>query len=469
MGDEDDQNETPQSDQPEPLLTGDPDALHVFVVREADLLTFSPTATVVDSQSAAGAPPPGLSSRQPSPPSNQALAGILSDRMGTILSILTILLLLAGGAALAWSLLAPPGEATVLLIPRTWQVSLETTIQSGEGVPLRVLAPVTIARSLTVASTGVGQTQAQQARGSVTFYNGAFAPQTVAADTALTGGDGTVIVTDAAITIPAAQPTTPPTYGQASVAAHALEAGSAGNIAALDINQACCATSVLAKNLVPFTGGQDAQTYRVVAPGDIDTALRQLAPEVQEVAQARLRAALHPGEQLAPLPCQQGWTSSARVGQAASQVKVTFTMRCQAVAYRQAALQEVALSELAKLAVQQAAIPVQVEGTARVSVLSAVAAQSEGSKTTLTFAASALFIPAWTARDLQRLAATIAGKTRREASSLLLAQPGVQQAHVSLSGSSNRLPENPVQIHILVERPSVLPTPGSEPISSPSS
>ncbi len=450
--DEDDQNETPQIDQPEPLLTGDPDALHVFVVREADLPHFLPP--VVDSTLSGMPTPPGPSGP---PPSAADAPGIRLERVGTILGALTILILLVGGAALAWSLIVPAPEATVILIPRTWTVSLTRPIQSGPSNPLRVLAPVTVSRSLTGAATGTGHTQARQARGTITLYNGAFETQTVAAGTALTGRDGIVIVTDTAAIIPAARPTTPPTYGQTSVPAHAAIAGSAGNIAAYDVDQACCATSVLAKNLAGFSGGQDARILRVVTQADIDGAARRLAPVVQAAVSAHLQAALHPGEQLARLPCQPHQLADAQAGQAASSVTVTVTATCQAVAYGQAAVQAQALTWLSQLARQRAGQAVQPVGTPRMSVSSVALT---GGTATLTLVASGSFMPVFSAQQDSHMAAAIAGKPVTAATGWLLAQPGVQNAQITVSGSTT-LPQNPAQIHILVE----LPTP--EPAGSP--
>ena len=57
-------------------------------------------------------------------------------------------------------------------------------------------------------------------------------------------------------TIPAGNP---PSYGQVTVAAHAIQSGSRGNIAAYDINEACCALSVLAKNTEPFPADKTSE------------------------------------------------------------------------------------------------------------------------------------------------------------------------------------------------------------------
>ena len=60
----------------------------------------------------------------------------------------------------------------------------------------------------------------------------------------------------------------PPSYGHVAVAAHAVNPGARGNIPAYDINLACCASSVLAKNTEAFTGGQDERDFPTVRQED---------------------------------------------------------------------------------------------------------------------------------------------------------------------------------------------------------
>jgi hypothetical protein len=437
-------------------FTGDPNTLHIFIVREGDLpaslLTRLP---VVDStisqtrQAPQGALAFGHVTRKPK--------AILFDRLGVGLGIVTISMMVLGAVALLWTALVPDPQAQIVLIPQVWPVTVVHSIQIGTSASgsLRLLAPVTLTRSLSVATSGTAHIPARQATGTITFYNGAFESQTVIAGTTLRGRDGVVVVTDAVAIIPAARPTTPPTYGATTVPAHALVPGAAGNIAAYDLDQACCATSVLAENLAPFTGGQDVQTYRVVAQADIDAALRQLAPEVQEAVKAQLRAALHAGEQLAPLPCQQGWTSSTKAGQAASQVRVTFTTRCQGVVYQAAAIQSKASTWLLQQGLRQTGMAMRVVGELRVHLSSVALTQNEP---ILTFVASATLMPDWKPGDLQHLAASVAGKTPASATSWLSAQPGVREARVIVSGGTT-LPDDPARIHILIESPMLTPVP----------
>jgi Baseplate J-like protein len=151
--------------------------------------------------------------------------------------------------------------ATVTIIPASQTQTLSGRLQLG-----RVLSPLTITQAQTIPTTGIGHQSAKSATGLVTFYNGQFQSVMIAAGTIFTGTSGVQISTDHEATIPAGHP---PSYGQASVQAHAVNPGSQGNIPAYDINQVCCAASVFAKNTEVFTGGQDARTYTTVTQDDI--------------------------------------------------------------------------------------------------------------------------------------------------------------------------------------------------------
>src|SRR5439155_17826382 len=120
--------------------------------------------------------------------------------------------------------------------------------------------------SQTTPTTGKGHQDAKQAQGAITLYNGLFTAQTIAGGTTLTGSSGVQIITDQDATIPAANP---PIFGQVTVSAHAINPGMRGNIPAYDMNQACCTTSVLVKNVQPFSGGQNERDFSTVSTHDI--------------------------------------------------------------------------------------------------------------------------------------------------------------------------------------------------------
>src|SRR5260370_33142677 len=81
------------------------------------------------------------------------------------------------------------------------------------------LAPVTKIIKVIAIATGKQYVPATTATGTITFYNGAIYSQIIPLGTVLKGADGIKVVTDEQAVIPPAVQTTPPTYGQVSVAA----------------------------------------------------------------------------------------------------------------------------------------------------------------------------------------------------------------------------------------------------------
>src|SRR5207248_5386547 len=99
--------------------------------------------------------------------------------------------------------------------------------------------------------------------------------------------------------IPAANP---PLFGQVTISAHAINPGVRGNISAYDINQACCATSVLVKN-TQFTGGQDERDFSTVNAQDIHKLSTPLKTAVTQSVAGAFQGQLKPGEAFHLLPC----------------------------------------------------------------------------------------------------------------------------------------------------------------------
>src|SRR5947199_6353486 len=79
-----------------------------------------------------------------------------------------------------YEILNPP-IATVTIIPKSQQVTLNGTLQLG-----RVLQPLTISQSQITVTTGKGHQDARSATGFITFYNGQLNNVTIAAGTILT-------------------------------------------------------------------------------------------------------------------------------------------------------------------------------------------------------------------------------------------------------------------------------------------
>jgi hypothetical protein len=227
-------------------------------------------------------------------------------------------------------------SATVTIIPAVTTVTTTSTIQ----VPGRVLAPLTLTQARSDQTTGIGHQEAAAAHGLVTFYNALPQAQTVPAGELLTGNDGVEVVTDQAAYLPAG---TLATNGQATVAAHAVIVGPAGNIRGGDIYGACCRENVFAANS-PFAGGKVARTFPMVTQSDLDNATKQLHTSLEPGITASLEAELHPGETDTPPACTTQVSSDHTVGEEATKVTTTLTEReryvveeCLAQAYDRAA------------------------------------------------------------------------------------------------------------------------------------
>lgn len=133
-------------------------------------------------------------------------------------------------------------------------------------------------------------------------------------------------MTDEQAVIPPAVQTTPPTYGQVSVAAHALISGEVGNIQAGDINEACCVTSVIAQNTL-FHGGRDAYTYTYLSDQDVKNTTAPLLPTLRLQTLSTL-----PNPQLNPT-CTTVATSTPSVGKETLNAVLRITETCKALSY----------------------------------------------------------------------------------------------------------------------------------------
>src|SRR6266567_4304633 len=227
-------------------------------------------------------------------------------------------------ASFLFPLLTP--SATVTIIPVERNITLTTAIQ----VHGRELPALTLIQSTTAPATGKQHQNATRAVGTITLYNGLLFSQTIAAGTLLTGSDGVQVVTDQAARIPAA---TPPIEGQVTISAHALITGTQGNIPAYDINTACCATSVVAKNTGAFTGGAAARDFLIVTRADINNAVTSLLITLSQSEDAALQAQLHRDEDLITPSCNPSVSSDHKPGDEAKHVSVTVSVTCSGISY----------------------------------------------------------------------------------------------------------------------------------------
>ncbi len=322
--------------------------------------------------------------------------------------------------------------ATITIIP---SVATVTTSGSVE-VQGRSLAPVTASQAKTVPATGTGHQDARAANGNITFYNGYTATQTILAGTLLQTASGVQIVTDANAYVPEANP---PMQGQATVPAHTLETGTAGNIKAYSIYGACCRAYILAENTAAFTGGQEARDFQAVTQSDIDSAVTPLKTSLTQSVQSALQAQLRQGEALAPSPCTPTISSDHKAGDEATQVSVAVTDSCTGYAYLSQDVQAQATHILTAAVRQQLGDGYTATGDPQVTI---TGASASGSLLRLAIKAQGTMAYQFGQAQLQSIKNHIAGMDKAEVAAWLARQPGVKAVSIDVS-TGTTLPQTP--------------------------
>lgn len=300
-----------------------------------------------------------------------------------------------------------------------------------------------MSQAQTVPTTGTAHQAAQVAHGLITFYNAAPTVQVVSAGTLIVVSGGVQIVTDSDAIIPAVAY---PTLGQATVSAHTTQPGPAGNIAAGVIYGPCCRLNVSAVNSA-FHGGQLARTYPVATQHDIDQAAAQLTTDLDQSIQAALQTQVQSDETLLiPQQCSRTVASDYPAGTEATQVRVTVSEQCHGLAvpaqpYEQALMQAVEQEAAADL---EAGYSVQ--GAVQASVMR-VRTNTHGT-VDVQVQARGMLVAQVNQEQQQRLKVMIAGKSKAQATALLLGTPGIKTVSVTLSGNGTMLPTDVSQIHL---------------------
>jgi hypothetical protein len=381
-----------------------------------------------------------VSTEQTQPPEQEAKP-LLTEKKKTRHALLTVsfyIFLILSGLILQSSLPFYSPTATVTIIPKSQQITVNGTLQLG-----RIVAPITLSQSQTVATTGKGHQDARNATGSITFYNGQLNSVSVPAGTVLTASNGVQVITEQDALIPKAWP---PIEGQATIAAHTVTPGSLGNIPAKAINQACCALSVLAVNLAPFHGGQEKRDFQTVTKSDLDTTTETLTSGVAASMQAALQGQVQSGEALVTPSCTPTVSADHRVGEEAVTVKVTVSETCSTVAYDPLALKSQATQLLTMHASKQLSQGYSLLGDIQVTVKQATVT---GAHTTLEFLCQGTWVYALDKASQAHMKTLIAGKTKQEALRLLASLPGIERIAMNWD-ESTKLPNTPSTIHIVI-------------------
>ena len=336
-----------------------------------------------------------------------------------------------------------PPTVTVTLLAKSQIITATGTIQ----LPVRQIPSITLTQSQSAPATGRGYQDATSATGTITFYNGQFQNITVAAGTMLTGADGVQVITDQTAFIPKAYP---PLFGQTTVSAHAIQSGSSGNIAAYDINEACCGLSVLAKNTQAFTGGQNARDFSTVSQQDMNKLSTQLISTMNQSMQGALNAQATQHETLLPLPCSPAVTPNHKTGDEAKEVTVTVSQTCSAVAYSNQALEAKATALLTRLAAKKLGPGYSLRGNVQVSISQATVTRTTTPLVFVSFQAQGTWGFAVTKAGEQRIKQLIAGKRKHDAVRKLLSLPGIQEAAISGIDDLAKLPKTVSAIHCVI-------------------
>ncbi len=346
--------------------------------------------------------------------------------------------------ALQLYFIANPFTVTVTLAAKTQHLSLTGTLQLG-----RALNPITLSQSQSVQTTGHGHQDARNAIGSITFYNGQPAQEFVPAGAILTSANGIHIATNQDATIPAADLTAnPPVFGQVTVAAQATIVGSGGNIAAYDINETCCAPSVVAKNTQNFSGGQDARDFQTVTKQDIANAATPLKTTLVQSMQNTLTGQLKSGEALTSHHCSQTTTADHQAGEEASQVKVTVSETCSSIAYDTQALETKVTALLTAQAIKKLGTGYSILESPQITVTQATAAK----QVMLSFTSVSRWIYALNSQEQNHMKKIIAGKTKEQALQRLYRLPGIEQVSMQFAGfgDDTSIPKNLSSIHLTI-------------------
>ena len=344
--------------------------------------------------------------------------------------------------------------STVTIAPKSVLLSNTYVITSTFGTPdpsrrqieARQLAFTTQPQAKTVPATGKVTTQGTHATGTISFYNSSTSDFYVAANDTFTDAQGIVIATDSLLRIPAGNPNLG-TYGHATASAHAVNVGVSGNLPAGDIaNMQCCGDpAVGVTSTGAFSGGQDPQNFTAVQQSDVDNAANPLKPALLQSALTTLNGLKHTGEQYVSNPsCKTQVMSNPGVGSKATSVTVSITATCSAETYDQASADTIAANLLKAEADKDTGGGYALSGTITTSNASSTV-DSTGN-VTLLVKTSGTWMHQFDSALKTSLAKLIAGKSKKDATNILLQQPGIDKVDIN----GDILPTDYTQISIVV-------------------
>jgi len=390
----------------------------------------------------------------------------------TILVIVAVLLLL--GVSLAYlpavrntlppvvPLLSNAVDVTITPASRTLNQSYPLTAVIGNADPAQMQVQARMATSpaqiqqKTANATGMRKTAGAQAKGQLLFLNGAFVSQTVPVGTMFTGNDGVQVVSDENAVIPAADTNTN-TAGRISVAAHSVSTGIKGNIAAQNINVACCVAnkSVFVRNDMPFAGGQDPKSYAFVQQSDEDAVANPLKGPLSQQGVMALRGQLAPNEQpataLSAGACTPNVTSDQPIGDTGANVtsaNVTVSVTCSIEVYDSAAAKAIAARQLTARAASMLGNGYAPRDSRALREDITIQGIDQQRTVALSVQARGTWLYHFSASQRQSIAHQLVGKSRAAALQLLQQTPGISA--VAIPTRVTALPNDTTRINLIV-------------------
>jgi hypothetical protein len=374
---------------------------------------------------------------------------------------LALLLILIGEHAAPFVLTLVDGylhpKATVTIFPAQKQMShtysylvvTGTADPSHNQIPSQVLTLTTPTKTATITTTGIGYTPAVQAKGTITFYNEAPYSQTIYAGTVITAINGIQIVTALSVTIAAGNGVT---NGSAETKAHTIQAGVRANIPSLSIKALCCVNGILAKNLSPFTGGEDPKPYPMLSNADLKREAAHLAGTLSPLAKAGIQSQMRDVEKnLVPVRCSTHTASNPKVGQRAATATISVSETCMTQVYDNSSLQQFASIQFMQDAAKQLGSNFAQSGDLTIARQKTTLLDASHSTYRMVISAEGTLVFHLTASQTQTLKKSIAGKSVIEAKQELLQLAGVQGVHIQPAHQSDiSLPTDPGSIKLEV-------------------
>jgi serine/threonine protein kinase len=360
-------------------------------------------------------------------------------------------------------------SATVTITPDKRDLKQSYVLSAVTGTPdaaqqqvqARMLDSTSQPQAKTVPATGQGTRSATSATGTLTIMSLDGSTQTFNSGQVFTNEQGRLniqIMIDASVTVSSADPN-----NSADVQAHVVQAGTVGNIAAGVFCSPVCGASPggswRAMNNVPFSGGQDAQTYTAVAQSDIDGAISSLVSSLTPGEQSAVQGQVGANERSVGNPlCSHRANANHAAGDQATSVTVSVTVTCTLESYDYDAARALAAQQLSNAATKNPGSGYALVGHEVTTLTQVVVADANSGTLHLTINCEGIWVYSFTPDQQQALKAYMAGKSKAVVMSWLTSQKGVSQTSIQIpDGDGNTFPSDPGKITITVQPMQGLP------------